>query len=234
MCGIYGSVNFHTYEKLYIENQTRGNFAGGSLYVRKPNGLYLKKWSGSQSAEELTGEYCFQDDYSTFLGHTQAPTSSSREYSTKTTHPFEHGWWIVAHNGVLENDEYIRENLLSSAIGECDTHVFDTSKIPVDSAVIPALIDEVYIDDDVSAIRKALEYLKGTFACWMYSKHTQQTYLARSGSTLFGDISESNFSSTEVSEYATEPLKEGIIYCVTTEGLAEVGSFTQSSPFFLL
>ena len=198
MCGIFGSTDFSTYEKLYNKNKKRGTFAGGSLYVKGSQGMYLKKWQGKQLVDEMTGEYAFQDEYSIFLGHTQAPTSSTREYSAKTTHPFEHGSWIVAHNGVLENDEKLREEYLHDANGICDTMCFNTSKIPVDSAVIPALIDVMYVGDDVLAIKESCEKLQGTFACWIYSKHTHQTYLVRSGSTLFGSISNSNFSSIKV------------------------------------
>ena len=30
-----------------------------------------------------------------------------------------------------------------------------------------------------------------------------------------------------------DELKEGVVYCVTTEGLAECGTFETNSPFFL-
>lgn len=233
MCGIFGSRDFSTYEKLYNRNKKRGTFAGGSLYVKGSQGLYLKKWQGKQLVDELTGEYAFQDDYTTFLGHTQAPTSSTRDYNVKTTHPFEHGWWIVAHNGVLENDKKIRADYLQNSNGECDDMVFDTTQIQVDSAVIPALIDNMYVGDDVLAITEACQKLQGTFACWIYSKHTHQTYLVRSGSTLFGNVSNSNFSSIKVSSSAEEELQEGVVYCITSEGLAVVGKFKQNSPFFI-
>ena len=40
MCGIFGSRDFSTYEKLYIKNKKRGNFAGGSLYTKGSGGMY--------------------------------------------------------------------------------------------------------------------------------------------------------------------------------------------------
>lgn len=233
MCGIFGSKDFVSYEKLYNSNKKRGTFAGGSIYTKGAEGMYLKKWEGVLSPQELTGEYSFQEEYINFLGHTQAPTSAERSYKPKTTHPFEHGWWIVAHNGVLENDTQLREDYLKESYGECDSTFFDTSQIPVDSAVIPALIDTLYVGDDVLAIKEACQLLKGTFACWIYSKRTQQTYIVRSGSTLFGDVTNSNFSSTSVDGIADEQLKEGVIYCMTSEGLTEVETFEQNSPFFI-
>lgn len=233
MCGIFGSKDFSTYEKLYNHNKKRGTFAGGSLYIKRSGGMYLKKWQGYQAVNEMTGEYAFQDEYTSYLGHTQAPTSSSRSYNSNTTHPFEHGWWIVAHNGVLENDQEIRNEHLSESYGECDEMCFDTTAIPVDSAVIPALIDTLYVGDDVLAIKEACQKLKGTFACWMYSKRTQQTYVVRSGSTLFGGVDASCFSSISVTGVADEELEEGAIYCLTPEGLTIVDHFQQNSPFFI-
>ena len=233
MCGIYGSKKFSTFERLYRHNKKRGTFAGGSLYTKSDGGMYLKKWEGYQTVNEMTGEYAFNNEYTSFLGHTQAPTSANRSYNEKTTHPFEHGWWIVAHNGVLENDEQIRKEFLNESYGQCDNVFFDSTTIPVDSAVIPALIDTLYVGDDVLAIKEACEKLKGTFACWIHSKHTKHTYVVRSGSTLFGDVNESTFSSIEVPNAAEHELKEGTIYCMTSEGLTEVETFQQNSPFFI-
>jgi glucosamine 6-phosphate synthetase-like amidotransferase/phosphosugar isomerase protein len=234
MCGIFGSRDFQTYEKLYINNKRRGTFAGGSIYAKPSGDLYLKKWEGVSDVDEMTGEYAWVSEYDTYVGHTQAPTSSTRTYSDKTTHPFEHGWWIVAHNGVLENDQYIRKEFLQESYGECSGSMFDTSTLPVDSAVIPALIDTLYVGSDLLAIKESLENLKGTFACWIYSKRTYQTYIARSGSTLFGDVDNSVFSSVKIPGLANDELEEGVIYCMTKEGLTNVGTFNHSSPFFML
>lgn len=235
MCGIYGSRKFGIYEKLYIENKRRGNFAGGSIYTRGSGSMYMQKWEGVKDAKELTGEWAMQEEYNTFLGHTQAPTGSKRVYKSSTTHPFEHGCWIVAHNGVLENDEYIRENHLGDTTGFYSGSVYSTKETPVDSAVIPALVDNYddYKGQDVEAISSAMSKLKGTFGCWLYSKHTNQTYLARSGSTLFANIDTGDFSSIHVPGVCDTSLDEGVIYCITMEGIAEVGNFDTHSPFFI-
>ena len=105
---------------------------------------------------------------------------------------------------------------------------------PVDSAIIPALLDDVYVGDDVQAIEQVCGMLKGTFACWIYSKMGKQAYLVRSGCTLLGSIETSSFSSIYVPRVAESLLDEGVIYCITDEGLATVGTFEQSSPFYIL
>ena len=233
MCGIFGGPEFTVYERLYNENKKRGSFAYGSLYTTC-NGrdglsdLYIRKRPGKVS---LTGDYAFIGEYNMFLGHTQAPTSNQRDFSPITSHPFDDSHYIVAHNGIIENykqlvDEYLPEH-----------------KNPVDSSIIPALINIIYqvVEDshdigktaEVVAIEKACSLLKGTFGCWIYSKKSGCIYLARCGSTLYGNVLRGMFSSIYVPKICEQPLGEGMIYCVTTEGLTECGQFEVNSPFFL-
>ena len=233
MCGIFGSNNLKTYEKLYIENKKRGNFAYGSLYVCKDRSMYMRKEPGTV---DLTGDYTWQEEYTRFLGHTQAPTSVQREYNPRTTHPFEDMYHIVAHNGVLENYDDIVEDIL---IGHINS---------VDSSVIPGLISYLFDfpeecngtdntnahkTEEMVSIEATCNIIKGTFACWIYSKLTGCTYLVRSGSTLFANYETGDFSSTMVPDVCEEEVEQGVVYCVTDEGLASCGNFDASSPFFL-
>jgi len=232
MCGIFGSSNFSDYEKLYNVNKVRGNFAYGSLYVKTTvnpgyrKELYIRK---RKRLENITGDYAFTDNYSMFLGHTQAPTGEQRKYSPYTTHPFNSMHFHVAHNGVLENTQ----ELIEEFIGPHDN--------PVDSSIIPILLSFMYEFGEeepgktmeLTAIETVCNMLKGTFGCWIHSKLTGDTYLVRSGSTLYGDIIKGNFSSTRAPGVSNTELKEGVVYCVTGEGLAECGEFETNSPFFL-
>jgi len=236
MCGIFGSHNFYVYEQLYNINKQRGTFSYGSVYIKNTvnPGLIKETYVRKQpSTTNLTGDYAFQQEYEQFLGHTQAPTSAQRKFSPSTSHPFNSIHYIVAHNGVLENTE----QLIKENIGVHDN--------PVDSSVIPVLLSYVFEFNDsvhdngtvtdtpeVKAIQEVCNMLKGTFACWIYSKLTGDTYIVRSGSTLYGNIMTGDFSSTRCDMCKTE-LKEGVIYCVTSEGLATCGEFESNSPFFL-
>ena len=212
MCGIFGATDLKTYEKLYRKNCERGNFAGGSLYATPSGDMYIKKWEGVLDFETMTGEYVWSNPYTLYMGHTQAPTSAQRDYSISTTHPFEHGWYIIAHNGVLENHEELREEHLQHAEGICKNDKFDIRKNKVDSAVIPALLDEMYVGSETRAIKETFSMIKGTFACWVYSKHTRNAFLVRSGSTLFGNYENSTFSSIKVPGVAEDEIPEGVIF----------------------
>lgn len=241
MCGIFGSFNFRRYEKLYQHNKERGNFAYGSMYITEHGhpGLvkdtYIRKCEGTV---DLTGHYAFQKEYTQFLGHTQAPTSSNRSFKPTTTHPFESVHYVVAHNGVLENHNRLgAEELPGWWRDDC-----------VDSEVIPGLLsvnvefDEDIIlsyekedgkTEDVLTIEKTCNSLKGTFGCWIYSRLSGDTFIVRNGCTLFGNINTGDFSSIFVPGICEQELREGVVYCVTSEGLAECGEFNTSSPFFL-
>lgn len=234
MCGIFGSTELKTYEKLYLENKKRGNFAYGSLYTCNDKSLFMRKEPGTV---DLTGDYAWQGEYDLFLGHTQAPTSVQREFNPRTSHPFEDMYHVVAHNGVLENFDDIVEDVL---IGHINA---------VDSSIIPAMIGYLFEfpepqsatdklvnsnkTEEVVAIEATCNLIKGTFACWIYSKLTGCTYLVRSGSTLFANIETGDFSSTKIPGMCEEELSEGVVYCVTPEGLATCGRFDSSSPFFI-
>jgi len=217
MCGIFGSTSFSTYADLYKKNCARGNFAYGHLFVGCKD-IYIKKREG---VTNLSDDFSKEDEYHTFLGHTQAPTSSNRQFHTRTSHPFDTGNFIVAHNGVLENHEKLAKQYLR--------------RVPisnVDSEYIPALLSESYDGDDVNTISETMSEIEGTFGCWIFSKRTRQSYIVRSGSTIYGNINNGNFSSIIAGDCNVE-LREGIIYCMTREGLTQVGNFKINSQFFI-
>ena len=220
MCGIFGSNSFTNYEILYEFNKQRGNFSYGCLYVNGQEGaMYITKQKGVVDLQSL--DIGIEDHYNVFLGHTQAPTSIERDFRPETSHPFECGNWIVAHNGILSNFEELREK-----------HAPE-SNCNVDSSIIPILLDRVSTRfDDIELIVKVLEMLEGTFGVWMYNKVTKRIYLARNGSTLFAKLDHSgSFSSIQIDGFSE--LSENVIYELTGDGITQVGIFDGSSAFFI-
>jgi glucosamine 6-phosphate synthetase-like amidotransferase/phosphosugar isomerase protein len=162
-------------------------------------------------------------DFDLYLGHTQAPTSSVREYDPNTTHPFISNDWIVAHNGVLTNCSEIKLKIAK-----------DKEYSSVDTSLIPSLIDTFFerTQDEVESIIESLSLIKGTFGLWIHNKSSQNTYIARSGSTLYGDILTCDFSSVQLR--GMKMLSEGVLYLLTKEGITEVGDFDSNSPFLVI
>jgi glucosamine 6-phosphate synthetase-like amidotransferase/phosphosugar isomerase protein len=160
-------------------------------------------------------------DFDLFLGHTQAPTSAKRTFSPKTSHPFQYKEWIIAHNGVLTNDKALKATIK-------DKKAYNI----VDSSVIAPLIDISFkkTKDEVTAICNALSSLRGTFGLWIYNEKSANTYIARSGSTLYANFLTNNFSSINSGDLVS--LEEGLLYLLTKEGITSVGKFNTKSPFF--
>ena len=232
MCGIYGSNDLTTFEVLGDANRERGNFSTGILYKYRNSSYQVlrrdgtPRWSSFNLPNNATvaGEKVYGDYL--YLGHNQAPTSSKREYDELTTHPFQYGDWIVAHNGVLTNTT----DLILDYVPHHDCEV--------DSSIIPSMLDEMEYKSDpcedteteIQNILFVLERLKGTFAVWIMNIKTMNVYIARQGSTLF--FKEGNISSIKGIGY--KEVSEGILYNYTSEGLVEVDGFLNNSPFLTL
>lgn len=226
MCGIFGSSDYKTYIKLYAKNRARGDFAYGSIMMDASIHATIK----TPGVFKLTDKLFLKlknnkkknfNNFKNYLGHSQAPTSSSRKYSHDTSHPFNYNSWYVAHNGVISNENELRQMLKKyRTINE------------VDSSLIPALIDLNLKKErsEVDALCKTLSMIKGNFGVWIFNSKKNDVYLARSGSTLFADFLSNNFSSIKFADF--KPLEEGTLYLQTVEGLTSVGNFKTNSPFF--
>jgi hypothetical protein len=227
MCAIFGSGDFSEFTDLYEKNKERGSFAFGGLFLSFDYDacMHIPGEVNLSRDIEITNRdiRMLPKDFYYFLGHTQAPTSSVREFNSKTSHPFTCGTWVVAHNGVLTNDAKLKKTIKDASLYN-----------DVDSSVIPALLS-VGSDNnthEVSNICDVLSRLEGTFGLWIYNKLSNNVYLARSGSTIYANFLTNSFASIPQKGY-TE-LKEGVLYLMTQEGLTSVGGFNNNSPFFVL
>ena len=223
MCGIYCSNNLSTFEVLEQANKKRGNFSTGVFYVYNKANYNIIKEKGSIDWNKTNLP---SEKGHLYLGHNQAPTAVGRTWDELTSHPFIYGDWVVAHNGVLTNfNELIDKHLPAH---DC----------PVDSSIIPALLDEFEYEHgpcedteaEIQNVLYTIEKLKGTFALWIVNIKTMNIYIARQGSTLF--YKDSNISSIRGCDY--KEVSEGILYNYSYEGLTEVDGFVYNSPFLTL
>mgnify|MGYP003110728524 FL=1 len=222
MCGIFCSDNVSTFEVLGEANKERGNFSTGILFTNGKRHNILRIEGGANWDEtKLPVEKGWL-----YLGHNLAPTETGRKWFEKTSHPFEYGDWIVAHNGVLTNHSELKGKFLPKH--DCG----------VDSSIIPALLHENDSIlgppkgeiDEISNIVQTLELLEGTFALWIMNSRTKNLYIARQGSTLF--YKGNNISSIKGKGY--RQVKEGFLYKFSHNGLIKKDEFKTQSPFLTL
>ena len=203
MCAIFGTKNKELFDTLYELNHKRGGFAFSVVFKNKAGKFTITR--GREYIKPLTNAKYI-------LAHDQAPTSSVRLYDSKTSHPFDCGNWMVAHNGVLTNHKKLLPN------HNCD----------VDSSYIPALLDSEN-NGEISSIENVCSLLEGTFACWIVNKRSGNLYLVKQGSTLFAD--DYTFSSVKFKD--SYPLNGGVIYQIT-DRIRSIGRFKSNNPFALI
>lgn len=221
MCAIFGSKNRTLFNILHGATKERGVYAFSAGFLdHSSRRLKLYRQHGHPKDIE---KLAHASGDSMFLGHSQAPTSSAREYDKSTSHPFTAGNWVAAHNGVLTNHVELNKK-------HCVWN-----KNPVDSSVIPNML-HVFEQKKPDAaeeeiICNVLSLLEGTFALWIFNESTGNVFVARQGSTLFASESTGDFCS--ITSKGWVEVEEGKLFRVT-KGYELVGEFKSTSPFFTL
>lgn len=220
MCSIYGSSSLNMFEVLHDATIERGSYACSFLSLFKKSNKLLQCEGHPTPIDKAN----LNENAIFYLGHNQAPTSSQRKYNKKTSHPFTSGEWIVAHNGVLTNFEKLNNQYTP------------TNKNPVDSSIIPALLNHFtieYVDcKELDIIQTVLNLLEGTFAVWIYNTNSKKIYLARQGSTLFANVKTGDFCSVQSKDWIE--LNEGQIYEISNNKIIKRLKFKNNTPFFTL
>jgi len=226
MCGIYGASSYSRFKQLHELNVTRGNFATGHLFATYTGEYEIEKFPGENDYDEYpTMEQV--GHYNMYMGHTQSPTGSVRDFRFDTSHPFETRNWIVAHNGVLNNHQSLADEFLKGY------------KCEVDSMVIPEFMeylirnkptkDNVELMDNV--VKSVLDRLSGTYALFIYNKTNNLIYIARSGSTLFYSPDSFEFSSVKIDQIESVP--EGVLYRYNDRKFIEISQLQINSSFII-
>jgi len=219
MCGIFGATELERFKTLYNINRTRGDFAFGCCLITDTKSTQYIDWQPG-IVEFDCQLFTPKLKYYYMLGHTQAPTSSQREFSKATSHPFVFDNWVVAHNGVLSNFEYLMQKYLPEHHN------------PVDSSIIPALLTELNNGSESETICEVMELLEGTYSLWIYNIESKNIYIARCGSTLYVDRLRCEFSSFQADGMVEFP--DNSLSILTKEGITNIKGFDGNSPFLII
>ena len=113
------------------------------------------------------------------IAHTRWATHG--EPTEENAHPHQVGNVTLVHNGIIENAEELRENLITDGV---------KFKSKTDTEVACAVINNYYEKDPIAAITKALKELKGSYAFGIIFKDNDKLYAVRKDSPLIIGIGE--------------------------------------------
>ena len=220
MCGIFGSSNFSKFVSLYDINKQRGYFSFGMLSVDSTNkSIYICKKPGEVDLEHLPSH--IESNHDLYLGHSQAPTSAERNFKTATSHPFEFGSWVVAHNGIINNFKDLKQQYRK------------THRNKVDSSILPVMLDINNTSDSLTeCLIKTFSDVKGLVGAWCHEKNTNRTFLVRMGSTLHISNTDHSFSSLPLPGLTAAD--DHTIYEIKDKHITECTKIKNNTSFFTI
>ncbi|MBI3336489.1 glutamine--fructose-6-phosphate transaminase (isomerizing) [Candidatus Peregrinibacteria bacterium] len=183
MCGIFGYVGKRADAGCIVVRglknlEYRGYDSWGVAY--QVNGsILVKKDVGRISAVSAD---LFSNASNLALAHTRWATHGGVTQLNAHPHTNEDGTVAVVHNGIIENFQELKEDLLKRG------HLFLSE---TDTEVIPHLIEEELrsSDDFALAVRKACMRFQGRFAILAMHTGSQTLVAARTGSPLIVGVS---------------------------------------------
>jgi len=193
MCGIVGYVGDRDISSTLLEGlkklEYRGYDSAGIAVSMNGEIEVLKKAGKLQELELLVEESPPVGKYG--IGHTRWATHGSP--SNRNSHPHQDcsGEFVIVHNGIVENYQGIKEELLSKG------HEF---KSETDTEVIAHLFEDIYTGDMKETIIKVMGILEGSYALTVLTKkYPERIYAIRQDSPLIiGLGNEENFIASDI------------------------------------
>ncbi len=196
MCGIIGYVGHREVIPLLIHGLKRMEYRGydsAGIALFGPDGLFIKKDKGRVTDLEhaLNGVHF---DSPAGIGHTRWATHGVPNAVNAHPHTDGKGLIVLAHNGIIENYEILRQELRRSG------HRFLTD---TDTEVVAHLIEEFYEGDILAAVRRALVLVRGTYGLViMCANEPDRVVAARLGSPLvIGHGQGENFVASDLAAF---------------------------------
>ncbi len=176
MCGIVGYLGKNP-EKILLENLKKLEYRGydsAGIAVENSNGVQIFKAKGEISKLE---KIVIENPLSTHgIGHTRWATHGSPDEINAHPHASSDGVWTIVHNGIIENYNSIKDNLIKkgySFYSETDTET------------VAKLLEFYFEGDPLCAVQKTCSVLEGSYALCMLSKEKQGIYFAKNKSPLY-------------------------------------------------
>lgn len=183
MCGIVGYIGPKDVDSVVLVGleklEYRGYDSAGIAAIHKGKLLIRKKAGRIKALYELLNGFKIEGHIG--IGHTRWATHG--KVTDENAHPHVDCDLkiAVAHNGIIENYQELREELQNNG------HIFTSD---TDTEIIPHLIEEYYTGDNfINAVRKAIKRLNGSYALAIITSHEPDLLIGvRKGSPLVAGI----------------------------------------------
>ena len=179
MCGIVGFVGKERAVPYLLDCLERLEYRGydsAGIALSEKKGIEVTKRKGKLSF--LTSELMSRKQSSSCcgIGHTRWATHGAPEEKNAHPHLSSNGTFAVVHNGIIENYEKIKKELIEEGIHfNSDT----------DTEVIAHLLEKNYQGDFLSAVSKTLPLLEGSYAVAILCKdYPGKIFCSRWGSPI--------------------------------------------------
>ncbi|MDQ6780507.1 MAG: glutamine--fructose-6-phosphate transaminase (isomerizing) [Candidatus Eremiobacteraeota bacterium] len=225
MCGIVGYVGPRDVVTVLLDGlrrlEYRGYAAAGVAVGNDHQVLGSKRVGKLGNLEELLREHPLTG--SVGIGHTRWATHGRPSDSNAHPHLDCQRRIAVIHNGIIENHATLRAQLLARG------HAFASE---TDTEVVAHLLEELFRDDLVSAVRETLKLVKGAYALGVLSADSpDRLVFARNGASplIIGLGDGETFVASDIPailNYTRRELivQEGEVVEVTREG-AHISTF---------
>jgi len=216
MCGIIGFTGRREAAPILLEGLRRLEYRGydsSGIATGTGRQLHIRKKAGRlQELQRLIAEYPAAGCYG--IGHTRWATHGGATDRNAHPHTDQSGLIAVVHNGVIENYLALRQQLQSQGVA---------FRSETDTEVLAHLIAHYYHGDLVSAVRQALQLVRGTYGLAVVSRQEPGLIVAaRWGSPLVvGQGTEGRYLASDTNALSgwvekVHYLEDGQI-CVLTE-----------------
>lgn len=190
MCGITGYIGFRDAYPIIIQGLQRLEYrgydsAGVVLYDGKD--IHLSKTKGKVSDLEIKATQEIPNNGNIGFGHTRWATHGVPNYVNSHPHLSQSGDLVIVHNGIIENYDTIKKELLSRGYEfQSDT----------DTEVLINLIEEIKKQENCllgKAVQLALNEVVGAYAILVFDKNKpDELVIARLGSPIAIGIGKDN------------------------------------------
>ena len=191
MCGIVGYIGKKSPEEFLINGLKNLEYRGydsSGIAIKENNQIQIIKSVGRirDLEKKIHNSKLLKGNMG--IAHTRWATHG--EPTVKNAHPHQVGKVTLVHNGIIENAEELKQKLLNEGVNfNSDT----------DTEVACAIINKYYEGDPVTAITKALEEIKGSYAFGIMFEDIDKLYAVRKDSPLIiGTNSNENYIASDI------------------------------------